>query len=406
MSGPLDGVKVLDLTRILAGPYCTMVLGDLGADVIKIERLPDGDDSRQMAPFTAGESYCFAQVNRNKRSLALDLKDERGLKVLLALARECDVVVENFRPGIADRLGCGYSDLRACRPDVIYCSISGFGQDGPYAMRPAYDIITQGMSGFMQMTGHPGSPPARMGIALNDIAGGVTAVQAILAAHIARLKGGDGQYIDVSLLESAMAWTVWEAAAMFGSGEEPRPTGTRHRRSAPYQAFRTADGHVTIGANTEAMWDALCSDVLCRPDLAQRECYANSEQRLAHVEELEADIEFELMQQPTRYWVDRLLAAGIPAGPVYDYSDAVRDEHLTARGFLSTVDHPAMGPLELLSSPLRLSSTPPTIRRPAPRFGEHSRELLIETGFSAEFARQLEADGVVHDAACQAEDPR
>ncbi|MGH3298655.1 MAG: CaiB/BaiF CoA transferase family protein, partial [Trebonia sp.] len=189
MSLPLTGVTVLDLTRVLAGPYATMVLGDLGADVIKVERLPDGDDSRSMGPFRDGESYCFAQVNRNKRGIALDLKHPDALKALLALAARSDVVVENFRPGTAQRLGCGYDAVRAVRPDVIYCSISGFGQTGPYAQRPAYDIIAQGISGFLSMTGHPGGPPAKSGIALNDIAGGVTAVQAILAAYIARLRG-------------------------------------------------------------------------------------------------------------------------------------------------------------------------------------------------------------------------
>ena len=259
MSLPLTGVTVLDLTRVLAGPYATMVLGDLGADVIKVERLPDGDDSRAMGPFRDGESYCFAQVNRNKRGVALDLKHPDGLKALLALAARSDVVVENFRPGTAERLGCGYDAVRAVRPDVIYCSISGFGQTGPYAQRPAYDIIAQGISGFLSMTGHPGGPPAKSGIALNDIAGGVTAVQAILAAYIARLRGEGGQYIDTSLVESGVAWTVWEAAAYFGSGEVAAPAGTRHRRNAPYQAYRTKDGYVTVGGNTQRMWQALCT---------------------------------------------------------------------------------------------------------------------------------------------------
>lgn len=402
MSLPLSGVTVLDLSRVLAGPYATMVLGDLGADVVKVERLPGGDDSRRMGPFLSGESYCFAQVNRNKRGVALDLKHPEGRRALLAIAEHSDIVVENFRPGTAARLGCDYDAVRAVNPDVIYCSISGFGQTGPYARRPSYDIIAQGVSGFLSMTGHPGGPPAKAGIALNDIAGGTTAVQAILAAYIARLRGEGGQYIDTSLVESGVAWTVWEAAAFFGSGEIAAPAGTRHRRNAPYQAFRTKDGYVTVGGNTERMWRALCADVLGRPDLLSRPEYATVQDRLAHLDELERDIESVLVTGTSEHWVAAMLAAGVPAGPVNTYDQVISDPHLLERGVTTTVTHPVMGELRALSSPLRLSKTPPQIRRPAPVFGQHTAEVLMSAGYPAEDVAALQEAGVLLDAALPA----
>jgi crotonobetainyl-CoA:carnitine CoA-transferase CaiB-like acyl-CoA transferase len=376
-----------------------MVLGDLGADVIKVERLPGGDDARAMGPFRDGQSFCFAQVNRNKRGVAIDLRHPEGRQALLALAARSDVVVEHFRPGTAERLGCGYDAVHAVRPDVIYCSISGFGQTGPYAQRPAYDIIAQGISGFLSMTGYPGGPPAKSGIALNDIAGGVTAVQAILAAYIARLRGEGGQYIDTSLVEAGVAWTVWEAAAYFGTGEVAAPAGTRHRRNAPYQAFRTSDGYVTVGGNTERMWHALCTEVLGRPDWTSRPEYATAAGRLAHGDELERDIESVLLTDTTEHWVGAMLAAGVPAGPVNTYDQMIADPHLTARGVTTTVQHPVLGPVRMLSSPLRLSKTPPRIQRAAPLLGQHTAQVLGSLGYPDEEVSALQAAGAVYDPA-------
>jgi crotonobetainyl-CoA:carnitine CoA-transferase CaiB-like acyl-CoA transferase len=398
MALPLHGITVLDLSRVLAGPYCTMVLADLGADVIKVERLPGGDDSRSMGPFLDGESYCFAQVNRGKRGVALDLRQPAGLEALLAIAAKVDVVVENFRPGTTEKLGCDYETVRALNPDVIYCSISGFGQTGPYAKRPAYDIIAQGISGFLSMTGQPEGPPAKVGIAISDVAGGSTAVQAILAAHIARLGGHGGQYIDLSLVESGVAWTVWEAAAYFGAGEVASAVGTRHRRSAPYQAFRTLDGYVTVGANTERMWRALCVDVLDRPEWLEAEHYSTSHARVANVDELERDIESVLVTNTTKHWVAAMLAHGIPAGPVNTYDQMLADPQLTARDVTTTVEHPTMGTLRALSSPLRMSGTPPKISRSAPIFGQHSAEVLAAYGYSANDIRALHDSAVLFDA--------
>jgi crotonobetainyl-CoA:carnitine CoA-transferase CaiB-like acyl-CoA transferase len=397
MTLPLAGVVVLDLTRVLAGPYCTMVLGDLGADVIKIERLPDGDDSRTMGPFLDGESYCFAQVNRNKRGVALDLKTTGGIRALLAIAAKADIIVENFRPRTTERLGCDYESIRTLNPDVIYCSISGFGQTGPDALRPAYDIIAQGISGFLGMTGQPDGPPAKVGIAINDVAGGSTAVQAILAAHIVKLKGGGGQYIDLSLVEAGVAWTVWEAAAFFGAGEVAGAVGTRHRRSAPYQAFRTQDGYVTVGANTERMWRALCVDVLDRPEWADAPVYAKAADRLRNVDQLEADIELVLATAPTEYWVAKMLAAGVPAGPVHSYDQMLGDPHLVARAITTDIEHPTMGTLRTLSSPLRLARTPPQISRSAPLFGQHSAEVLASFGVDVVDIEAMHASGALFD---------
>jgi crotonobetainyl-CoA:carnitine CoA-transferase CaiB-like acyl-CoA transferase len=396
--GPLEGMRVLDLTRILAGPYCTMVLGDLGAEVIKIEAIPSGDDSRKMGPFSKGESYCFVQVNRNKRSVALDIRSEMGHAALLTIAGTCDVFVENFRPGTAARLGCGYEDIQEVRPDVIYCSISGFGQSGPYANRPAYDIITQGMTGFLTMTGSSGGPPTKFGIAANDIAGGTAAVQAILAAHIVRLTQCVGQYIDISLVEAGLAWTVWEAAGYFGAGELPMPTATRHRRSAPYQAFKTQDGYVTIGVNTDEMWRAFCLSVVNRPDWLTNPDYADQTLRVQNVDALDAELSPIFLAQTTQQWVSQLLELGIPAGPVYGYDQALADPQVVARSGVVKVEHPRLGATDLLASPLRLSRTPPSIRRVAPSLGEHSIEILREVGTAWSVIKELYDLSLIIDA--------
>ena len=253
---PLAGFRVLDLTRFLAGPYAAMVLADLGADVIKVEQPEGGDNSRHFGPFhSSGESWPFIQANRGKRSVALDVRHPRGRELALRLAARSDLVMESFRPGVAARLGLSYDDVRALRPDVLYCSVSAFGQTGPYASRPGFDIMAQGVTGVLRMTGQPGGRPAKVGFAVNDIAAGMTAVQSVLAAQLVRAATGTGQYIDVALTDSLLAWTVWEAGAFFGAGDVPQPAGTRHRLSAPYQAFRTRDGYVTIAAFTDRLWE-------------------------------------------------------------------------------------------------------------------------------------------------------
>jgi crotonobetainyl-CoA:carnitine CoA-transferase CaiB-like acyl-CoA transferase len=395
---PLEGIKVVDLTRYMAGPYCTMVLGDLGADVLKIERFPEGDDSRRLSPHINGESVCFAMANRNKRSVALDLKSDRGKDVLLRLVDDADVFVENFRPGVTARLGLDYETLHARRPELVYCSITGFGQTGPYAKRAGFDIIAQGVSGLMRMTGQPDGQPAKVGIAISDLTAGAIAVQAILGAYIRRLRTGEGQYIDISLVDSALSWTIWESAAYFGAGEIPAPTGTRHRRTTPYQAYRTADGYVTVGANNDRLWQRFCEQVVGRPEWLDDDRFRTLGDRLKHIDELEEEIESVFRSQPTAHWVEQLDAAGVPGGPVYTYDETLVDAHVRSRGMVQKVKHPIIGEIDTLGSPINYSETPLGIREPAPWLGQHTEAALAEAGVDREAVEALFEDGIAHDA--------
>jgi crotonobetainyl-CoA:carnitine CoA-transferase CaiB-like acyl-CoA transferase len=395
--GALSDVAVLDLSRMLAGPYCTMLLGDLGANVIKIERFPGGDDARAMGPHVNGESYCFAMVNRNKRSVAVDLKAPAGRDLIHVLAKQADVVVENFRPGVTRRLGVDYDSLRAVNPALVYCSVTGFGQTGPHRHRAGYDIIAQGVSGLLTMTGQPSGEPVKVGVPMADLAAGAAGVQAILAAYIERLRSGEGQYIDLALVDCGVAWTVWEAAAYFGSGEIAEAMGTRHRRSAPYQAYRTQDGYVTIGANNDRLWVKLCNDVLDRPDLLTDDRFPTVPSRVQHADELEAEIEGVLAKAPTASWVEALDRAGVPGGPVLRYDDVLSNEQILARDMVVEQDHPRLGRIKVLGSPFKLSRTPVELSRPAPLLGQHTREVLQAHGLSASDLDSLLSAGVISE---------
>jgi len=399
MALPLDGVRVIDLTNVLAGPYCGMVLGDLGADVIKIESFPDGDASRRFDPKVAGESYCFTVVNRNKRSIALDLKSPRGKAVFMKLAADADIVLENFRPGVVRRLGIDYESLRGINPGLVYASMSGFGQTGPYAKRGGYDIIAQGMSGIMMMTGHPGGRPAKVGIAMNDIASGVTALYGVLGAYIGRLRSGQGQYLETSLLEAGLAWTPWEFGAWAGMGEIPTATGTRHRRSAPYQAYRTKDGYATVGAGNEKLWRAFCNEVVEHPEWLVDPRYAKAPERLAHADDLERDIEAVFATADTTHWVERMEAAGVPGGPVYGYEEILADPHVAARRMVVDIEHPRVGPMKTLGLPIKSSGELTQIRRPAPVLGQHTTQILSELGIPDDEVAAMLVDGVAFDGA-------
>jgi crotonobetainyl-CoA:carnitine CoA-transferase CaiB-like acyl-CoA transferase len=395
----LEGMKVVDMTRVLSGPYATMVLADFGADVTKIERFPGGDDSRRLNPHVNGASFPFASVNRNKRSIALDLKSEEGRDIALDMMRTADVVTENFRPGVTERLGLDYESVRALNPDVIYCSVSGFGQTGPYRLRPGYDIIAQGVGGFLRMTGQPDGRPTKVGIAINDIAAGATAAMSIMTAYINRLKGGGGQYIDISLVDSGLAWTIWESAAFFGSGELPVPTGTRHRRIAPYQTFRSKDGYVTVGGNTEKLWTVLVTQVLGREDLLSDDRFDTQAKRLANVDDLEQELERTLVTETTDHWVAKLDAAGVPGGPVLTYDQTLENEHVLARDMVAQVEHPQIGSMNILGPAMKMSETPATIREAAPMLGQHATDVLQALGMTAERIEDLYQRGVVHDEA-------
>ncbi|MGH3384572.1 MAG: CaiB/BaiF CoA transferase family protein [Nocardioidaceae bacterium] len=395
---PLDGFRVLDLTRFLSGPYCTMVLAELGADVVKIEQPVTGDDSRRLAPKVNGESYPFAMPNRSKRSVSLDLKADRGRELFLTLATDADLVIENFRPGVAARLGIDYASVRAVRDDILYCSISGFGQTGPYRDRPGFDIMAQGTGGFLRMTGQPGGRPAKVGIAINDIAAGATAIYSILGAQMMRARTGQGQNMDISLVDAGLAWTVWESGAFFADAEVPQPTGTRHRRSTPYQAYVTSDGYVTIGAANDRLWIRLVNDVLNRPEWLTDERFATLPDRMRNIDALQDEIEAITRTATTDEWVARLDQAGVPGGPVLTYDQTLQDPHVQAREMIVDLEHPIIGPMRTIGPPTKFSDLDVSVRGPAPWLGQHTAELMREVGVDQTEIEELLASGVLYDA--------
>ena len=397
MALPLEGVRVLDLTSIMAGPYCTMVLGDMGAEVIKVENFPEGDGSRRFDPKVNDESYCFAVLNRNKKSVGLNMKDPRGKEAFLKLAAKADIITENFRPGVTKKLGIDYDAVAKLNPGVIYASMSGFGQTGPYGKKGGFDIVAQGMSGIMMMTGYPGGRPAKVGIAMNDIASGVTALYAILGAYIGRLRGGKGQYLETSLLEAGLAWTHWESGAYFGSGELPTATGTRHRRSTPYQAYKTKDGYVTVGGNNQKLWTAFCERVCARPEWLSDPRFNPLAKRLENIDELEREIETVFATQPTAHWVEKLDAAGVPGGPVYTYDQILSDPHIEARKMVVEMEHPKIGRMKSLGIPVKSTGELLAIRNAAPWLGQHTDEVLQSLGYQKKDIDALHGEGVLYD---------
>jgi crotonobetainyl-CoA:carnitine CoA-transferase CaiB-like acyl-CoA transferase len=369
----LAGLRVLELTQVMAGPFCGQVLGDMGADVIKVEP-PEGDSTRESLGTAA-----FLAVNRNKRSVALDLKSPAHQAVLHQLARDADVLLENYRPGVAARLGADWETLSELNPRLIYASVSGFGQTGPYAQRPGYDLIAQGLSGVMSVTGEPGGDPVKCGIPISDLSAGLFCAVAILSAVIARERTGRGQRIDTSLFEGALALSIWETAELWGTGQVPQPLGSAHRLTAPYQAVRTADGHITVGANNQRLWQRLC-EAIGRPELVSDKQFETNEGRMAHRVELVAELEAALAVRSTDEWVSVLIDAGVPCGPIHDYRQVFEDEHTQAREMEVRLQHPVEGEIRALGIPVKLSDTPGAIRRPAPLLGEHTAEVLREAG--------------------------
>ena len=373
----LEGVRVIDLTAYLSGPYCSMILADHGADVIKIERPKVGDEARRMPPFINGESAPFMLWNRNKRSVALDLKDERDRARCLELVREADVFIENFKPGVADRLSLGYDALAALNPRLIYCSISGFGQTGPYRARGGFDLMVQAMSGIMSVNGPEDGPPHRVPMAIADIGAGMFAAIGILAALQARTRTGHGQQVDTALYDAALSFGLYEAAHFFATGENPPRLGQAHRASAPYQVFRTSDGWVTIGANTQALWAKFC-EVIGKGELAGDTRFRDNAGRVANRPALAALVQDALAAGTTREWMARFEAAEIPAGPVQTYDQVFADPQVQARSMAAEIEHPSAGKTRTLGIPVKLSDTPGALRRPAPKLGEHTEEVLSD----------------------------
>jgi crotonobetainyl-CoA:carnitine CoA-transferase CaiB-like acyl-CoA transferase len=394
---PLTGLRVLELTNFMAGPFCGMVLADLGADVIKIENPDGGDFSRSTAPFINGESAGFMALNRNKRGLALDLKHPEGRDILLRLVDGADVLLENFRPGTAEDLGIGYDTLSARNPGLIYCSISGYGRTGPYSARPGLDLILQGLSGLMSVTGEPDRPPVKVGVPVTDLTTALFAANAIQAAYIARLRSGRGQLIDLSLFESGAALEVWETSGYFATGDVPRPLGSLHRVSAPYQAVRTADGYLTIGAATPRTWEGLCEG-LGLENLKTDPRFVNNAARKENERALADLIEAVTLQNTSEHWRRVLNDAGVPCGMIYDIKQMTEDPHLLDRGFIRDLDHPTAGPLRATGSPMHFSETPVRLERAGPLLGEHDEEILTGLGLSAAEIDRLVGQGVIGPA--------
>lgn len=389
---PLAGIRVLDVSQVMAGPFCCMLLGDMGADVIKIEPPKNGDSTRHSMGFRlkGEDSPGFLALNRNKRSITLDLKDPSDRDVLYALVKTADVLVENARPGVSARLGMDYETLRAINPRLVYASISGFGQTGPWAQRPGFDLIAQAMSGILSSNGFPGMEPAKNSIAVADLGAGLFSAYAILSAIIGRQTSGEGQYIDASLLEAALGLSVWETTELWGTGKPPQPIGSANRMSAPYQAVEASDGWFVIGAANQRLWLSFI-EVLGRQELQDDPRYSTNAARVVNRIALIEDLAPTFRTRTRQEWIDALLAAGVPAAPILDYGEAVESEQAKARDMVMMVPHPVEGEFRALGFPVKMRGTPQQVRRAPPLLNEHSAEIrqeLIDKGLLSEDAGQ------------------
>ena len=396
MAAALEGIRVLDLTRAMAGPFCTMLLADMGADVVKVEPPGVGEMTRQMgfAAAKGDDSAAFLAINRNKRSVTLDLKSEQGQELFHRLAAGADVIVENFRPGVTSRLAMDYDTIRGINPQLIYASISGFGQTGPHHRRAGFDLIAQGMAGVMSVTGEPGGAPVKSGVPLSDLSAGMYCALGILQAYIARQTTGEGQYVETSLFEAALSFGVWETAELWATGRVPQPLGSAHRLTAPYQALRTKDGYITVGGNNPGLWVRLC-EAIDRPELIEDERFIDNEARMRHRAELQTELEKTVTLESTATWVERFEEAGFPAGPIYDYQQVFEDPHTIERRMVEEYEHPEAGTVKVLGIPVKLTSTPGSIRLPAPLIGEHNAEVFREIGLEDEQLQQLRRQDVI-----------
>ncbi|HIC82698.1 MAG TPA: CoA transferase, partial [Kiloniellaceae bacterium] len=380
----------------MAGPFCTMLLADMGADVIKVEKV-SGDDTRRMVPPTVGgESAAFMMMNRNKRGIVLDLKQPEGKEALRRLLRAADVVIENYRKGTMERLGLGYETLRQDNPGLIYCALSGFGRSGPYAERGGFDLIAQGMSGLMSVTGEgPGRPPVKVGPPVSDITAGILGAMGIAAAYAHKLKTGEGQMVDTSLFEAGITQTFWQSAIALATGETPEPLGSAHPLNAPYQAFETADGWINIGAANQANWERLAK-LIEAPELLDDQRFQDNAGRMKHRIDLETILNTIFRQRRTADWLETLEAGGLPAGPVLTVNQMHRDPQTLARGMIVETGHLKAGRTRALGPPVKFSATPAAVTRAAPLLGQHTREVLAEAGYSdAEITRMIESGAAV-----------
>ncbi len=394
-TGPLVGMKVLELSQIMAGPTCGLMLADLGADVVKVEKLPGGDDVRTYKePLIKGIAAPFLMLNRNKRSIGMNLKMPQAQAAFKKMVLQSDAVTENYRKGTLEKMGLGYEVLKSINPGLIYCAISGYGRTGPMADKGGFDLIAQGFSGLMSITGEPGRAPIKTGNSVADINSGILACVGILAAYIEKLRTGHGQMVDTSLMEAGLQQTYWHAAIYFATGKSPQPTGSAHVLTAPYQAFKTADGYVNIGGANQANWERV-AQVLNHPEWIGDARFKLSPDRHANIDQLAPLMEAVLGTQTTDYWVDMFETAGVPVGPVHSIGQALEHEQALAREMIVEVDHPEAGRIKTLGNPIKLSNNRADMTRPAPSLGQHSREVLREFKFLDGEIDDLLASGAV-----------
>ncbi len=383
MSGPLAGMKVIELAHIMAGPACGLMLADLGADVIKIEKSNGGDDSRRfLPPDINGESAAFMMMNRNKRGIALDLKQSAARDVLLRLIDDADCLIENYRHDTMEKLGLGYEVLRQRNPGLIYCEISGYGRTGPWAERGGFDLIAQGMSGLMSITGAgPGQPPIKVGAPVTDITAGILGALGCAAAYAKKLKTGLGERVDTSLFEAGIVQTYWQSAICFATGVPPGPMGSAHPLNAPYQAFQTLDGWINIGAANQANWERLLK-VLAAPELNSDPRFSSNARRMANLDALSRVLDEHFKRETTQTWIERLEAVGVPAGPILSISEMHDHPQAKARNMIVTTEHRVAGTVQAIGAPVKFHGSPADPSRPAPVLGQHTREILRDAGFT------------------------
>ena len=393
----LDGVRVLDLSRMLAGPYGSMLLADLGAEIIKIEDRDGGDPMRAMGPpfFPDGESAYFFAINRNKKSVALDLASERGREVFLDLVRHADVLWENFRPGVMERLGLDYASLAAVNPKLVWCAISAYGQDGPYRDWPAFDLALQAMGGGMSVTGEPGGSPARMGLPMGDLAGGLFGAFAVTSALLSRERTGHGAYVDLALLDCQVSLLTYMAQYFWTDGRVLGPMGSGHPSVVPYQALATGDGHLIVAVFSEKFWQRFCLAV-ARPDWVDDPRFATNRDRVAHREELMNEAAKAFAQRSTSEWLDRLHDAGVPAAPIQTIDQVLADPQVNHRGMVAEMAHPRHGTVRTLGTPVKVDGATQLTVLPPPRLGEHTDSVLTHLlGYSPERVAELRKDGAI-----------
>ncbi len=394
MTSALENIRVVDLTRTLAGPFCTMMLGDMGADVVKIEEPERGDETRGWTPFWNGESTQFVSFNRNKRSVSVNLKEKEGVEIIHALAARADVMTESFRAGALDRMGLGYEAISKIKPDIIYCSISGYGRTGPMAQKPGYDLLIQAYSGLMNLTGDPDGMPMRVGFSLVDLFTGMMAFGSIMTALYHRQQTGQGQWIEAALLDGQVAALSYHAAAYLATGNEPQRMGSGHPSLVPYQSFPASDGFFIVGVANQGLWTRFCNGI-GRPDLLEDPRFLTNDDRVAHRSEC-VHVLSEIFQADTvAHWVEVITEAGVPCGPINRVSDVVADPQVLARGMIADITHPNVPGLRVPGSPLKLTETPPSVRHHPPLLGQHNREVLEELGYASAEIASLEKAAVI-----------